>query len=50
MNYLERFNRNDVIALPNEIWVGDIYAQEIAERCFPNIKIEFKDNPYLLEV
>ena len=40
-NYPERFNRNDVIALPNEIWVGDIYAQEIAERCFPNIKIEF---------
>ena len=49
-NYPERFNRNDVIALPDEIWVGDIYAQEIAERYFPNIKIEFKDNPYLLEV
>jgi hypothetical protein len=50
INYLERFKRMGTIALPDEIWVGDIYAQEIAEKCFPNIKIELKDNPYLLEV
>ena len=50
INYPERFERNGITLLPDEIWVGDVYAQEIAERCFPNIKIEFKDNPYLLEV
>ncbi len=49
-NYPERFNRNDVIALPNEIWVGDIYAQKIAESTFPEIKVKLLDNPYLIEM
>ena len=49
-NYLERFNRNGIAVLPDEIWVGDIYAQKIARDTFPDTKIKLLDNPYLSEI
>lgn len=50
INYPERFERNGITLLPDEIWVGDVYAKNIAEGCFENTNIELKDNPYLSEV
>ena len=47
INYPERFERNGITLLPDEIWVGDVYAKNIAEGCFENTNIELKDNPYL---
>jgi len=49
-NYSERFNRNGIMILPDEIWVGDSYAQKIAEESFPDTKIKLIDNPYLSEI
>jgi hypothetical protein len=50
VNYPRRFSRNGAIVLPNEIWVGDIHAQKIAEKLFPSLKIKLLDNPYLSEM
>jgi hypothetical protein len=49
-NYLERFNRNSIEVLPDEIWVGDIYAQKIARDTFPETKVKLLDSPYLAEI
>ena len=49
-NYSERFNRNGIMILPDEIWVSDPYAQKIAEESFPDTKIKLMDNPYLSEI
>jgi hypothetical protein len=49
-NYPERFNRNGVTVLPDEIWVGDVYAQKIAEEAFPKTKVKLLDNPYFVEI
>lgn len=46
VNYLERFSYNSEIVLPNKIWVGDVYAEKIANQVFPNFKIELKENFY----
>lgn len=48
--YTERFNRNSMYILPDEIWVGDIYAQKIAIEAFPGTKIKLIENPYLAEI
>ena len=50
VNYSARFNCDGVKILPDEIWVGDIYAKKIAEKSFPGLQIKLIDNPYLLEV
>jgi len=50
VNYPERFNRNGVTELPDEIWVGDIYAQKIAEESFPGLKVKLLYNPYFVEI
>ncbi|MDB0053298.1 hypothetical protein N9E95_00065 [Alphaproteobacteria bacterium] len=49
-NYLERFSRNGIHILPDEIWVGDIYAQKIAIDTFPDTKVKLIENPYLAEI
>jgi len=50
-NYKERFEDfNNVLILPNEIWVGDEYAKRIAESEFPNIPIKLQINPYFLDL
>ena len=47
VNYKERFEDADnILILPDEIWVGDEQAQRIAETEFPNIPVKLQINPY----
>lgn len=46
-NYRERFIRDGEEILPDEIWVSDAYAREMAEVIFPNIKVVQQPNAYL---
>lgn len=50
VNYLERFTFNSEVVLPNEIWVGDSFAEKIAKKVFPDCKIELKENYYFNEL
>ena len=47
INYKSRLTRNGKLALPNEIWITDNYAKEIAEKEFPNINCNVQPNFYL---
>jgi hypothetical protein len=47
LNYKDRFIRMGEESLPDALWVTDRYAQEIAGREFPGLRIENKGNPYL---
>jgi hypothetical protein len=49
-NYRERFVFNDVEQLPNEIWVTDQWAFDIASQLFPSIKIVAMPNSYLRDL
>jgi hypothetical protein len=49
-NYEERFIRNGEQVLPDEIWVSDIYAAEIARKTFPTVNVLEKANAYLAEL
>ncbi len=50
VNYIERFKRDNNIVLPDEIWVGDIYAKRIAKKKFKNTIVRFVKNPYYEEI
>lgn len=50
VNYPERFIRNGVQILPDEIWVTDAYALRLAKDCFPNLTITLKPNIYLEKI
>jgi hypothetical protein len=50
INYSERFLRDGVMQLPDEIWVGDGYAETIAKNTFLGLLVKKIDNPYLLDV
>ena len=50
VNYKERFIRNNILHLPDEIWVGDKYALKIAKEYFPSEKIKFAPNPYFEDI
>lgn len=45
-NYRERFLERGGVVVPNEIWVGDEYAERIAREVFPAIPLTLKPNPY----
>ena len=47
VNYNQRFERDGVVALPNQIWVSDGYAVEIATKLFKDIPIVELPNTYL---
>jgi hypothetical protein len=47
VNYSERFKRKNQVQLPDEIWVADCFALEIASSLFPSIKIIKKENHYV---
>lgn len=49
-NYRERFIRNGVEHLPDEIWVGDEDAETLVREHFPNTKIQLVSNPYFMDV
>jgi hypothetical protein len=46
VNYKERFIYKDQLVLPDEIWVGDEDALELAKSIFPTEIIKLKSNPY----
>jgi hypothetical protein len=50
VNYKDRFVRNGVFVLPDEIWVGDPHAFNMALEVFPKISVKFKENPIYKEV
>lgn len=50
VNYSERFERDGVRHLPDEIWVGDEDAQTIAQRHFPSTPVKLVPNPYFADV
>ncbi|MEY8198642.1 MAG: hypothetical protein RPS47_05330 [Colwellia sp.] len=50
INYSERFTRDNIKVLPDEIWVGDIMAERIAQKAFHNIDIFLKENPYFKDI
>lgn len=49
-NYLERFQLDGELVLPDEIWVGDKYALHSAEEVFYNCAIRLVENPYLMDI
>ena len=46
INYTQRFKKENNLILPDEIWVGDESAFDIARSEFPSMKIVLKSNPY----
>lgn len=46
VNYKERLMKNDVLILPDEFWVVDYYAKDIADLSFPNTPVLLKPNYY----
>ena len=50
VNYLERFIRNGVQHLPDEIWVGDEDAERLARAHFPDIPVVLVPNPYSIDM
>ena len=49
-NYPMRFDRGGVVHLPDELWVGDQYAEAIAKKSFGAIRVSLVPNPYLIDV
>jgi hypothetical protein len=47
VNYPDRFERGSEVILPNEIWVSDGYASEIAGRVFKGLRVVELPNTYL---
>lgn len=47
VNYAQRFEREGVVVLPNEIWVSDPYASEMAKELFKGIAVVELPNVYL---
>ncbi|MBL0954708.1 MAG: hypothetical protein IBJ01_08080 [Leptospira sp.] len=46
VNYKERFLYKDQLVLPDEIWVGDEDAFNLAKSTFPSEIVKLKSNPY----
>jgi hypothetical protein len=49
-HYRERFIRQGIECLPDEIWVGDSLAETLARTCFPALKISQVPNPYFEDI
>jgi hypothetical protein len=50
VNYRQRFIRNDMPCFPDEIWVGDKLAYQLATQQIPEIKVTLIPNPYFLDI
>lgn len=50
VNYRERFIRQGKECLPDQIWVGDVHARDLARRLFPQVTIALHENPYFQEL
>lgn len=49
-NYRRRFQTNERLILPDEIWVGDEYAFKLATQEFPDTVIKLVHNYYFKEI
>lgn len=50
VNYRERFIRNEIEHLPDELWVGDEDTERLAREHFPNLLIRLEPNPYFIDI
>lgn len=50
VNYQERFIRDGVKHLPDEIWVADEDAEKLARQLFPNMPIRMVSSPYFIDM
>jgi len=50
VNYPQRFEFNEAMLLPNEIWVGDKYAFQLAQKYFPTNILRLVNNPYFEDI
>ena len=50
VNYRERFIRNGVEHLPDEIWVGDEDAETLTREHFSNTPVQLVPNPYFIDI
>ena len=50
VNYRERFERQGVINLPDEIWAGDLIAANMAKSIFTDTPVKLIDNPYFIDI
>ena len=50
VNYRERFVRDGETHLPDEIWVGDALAGDMARALFPGLPVNLVDNPYFQDM
>ena len=50
INYRERFVRNGILHLPDEIWVADEYAEKLAHNVFGGIDLRLVSNPYFADL
>jgi hypothetical protein len=48
--FRERFVMDGESCLPDELWVGDRYALDIARNTFDSVPVKYVENPYLLDV
>ena len=46
VEFEERFQNQGVSVFPDEIWVGDMDAERIAQKIFPEVAVVLKSNPY----
>jgi len=46
VNYPDRFVKSGVLCYPNEIWVGDEYAADLARKTLPGLILRNVGNPY----
>lgn len=50
VNYRERFVLEEALVLPDEIWVGDMYAYDLARTTFPDSQVRLEPNLYFQEI
>ena len=48
--FRKRFEINGQLTLPDEIWVGDNYAYDLAKQELPEAVVVLKNNPYLDDI
>lgn len=50
VNYKSRFQVQGVTVYPDEIWVGDVDAEKIAQKTFPVVKVVLQPNPFFVDL
>lgn len=50
VNYRERFTRGAEVRLPDEIWVGDSLAKDLAATMLPGVPLRVVENPYFKDL